>query len=170
MITTDTKLSGPLFEPNLGPRLLAANLRAALEVAPKLGQALRAAYSGGIVRHGPGRYGHIGDQVRQVTQVAGDTVAVRVFAAGRAAFRAIFLEKGTVGHFIGARGFGTGRRQRPGQRRALKIPTGSGPIFRRYAHHPGAPAFHVAERTLEAQKAALLPIYQREIAKELGAT
>jgi len=169
MITTTAATTGPLFERGLAQRLLAANLRAATDAAPKLGEALAAAYAG---HRGPGRYGHLSASIRHVVQVAGNTVAVRAFPAGKPAFKAVFLERGTRGPHRGGRsGIVLPREKRDRQARlaghaaALKI----GPLFRRSAQPHGAPAFHVAERTLEAQWPGLQLMFQRALAAEVGA-
>src|SRR5262245_58711622 len=75
----------------------------AMQDAVKLvAEKLKSNLSGGLVRIGPGRYGHIAPQIQAETRQAGDDqVLGRVHAVGKAAFRAPILERGAVAHFIG---------------------------------------------------------------------
>jgi hypothetical protein len=66
-----------------------------------------------------------------------------------------------VAHFITARG------RRP--RRALAFSAAGGLVFRRFVHHPGTPAERVMGRTLDEQWPTVRAIYEREIAREVGA-
>jgi hypothetical protein len=147
-----TTAKGPLFAGTIN--LLAANVRASNEHERILGGMVRSAYTS---HRGPGRYGHLADNVRTQTTVAGDSVAARIFPAPRVAFKARFLESGTTGHFITARRRG---------RRALMLGPG---IFRPYVHHPGTRGLHILERLRQAYAPQATLIQQREIAKELGA-
>lgn len=169
LIATETKASGPLFAK---PDLLEALVRASNQAERVLGPAVRAAYSGGIVRRGPGRFGHVADLWRTQTAVTGFNVTTRVFPQGKGAFKALFLEQGHRGpHRGGLQRVGPrDRRDRAARRRghaaALALPGG---IFRRYVQPFGAPAFHVLERVLDAQWPRVQPLFGAELGKELGA-
>lgn len=172
MITADVKVSGPVLTGRIN--LLSANLRAGNEIERLLGPRVRAAYTGGIVNRGPGRYGHLGDSIRTRTTVINGAAVTIVGPSGKAAFKASILEEGARAHFIGARAFGTAfgtgrRRQRKGRRRALAIRVGGGVVFRPYAHHPGIQAFRPLERVRVASERDFVAIQKREIRKELGA-
>ena len=170
MIQATTTATGPLFAK---PNLLEALLRASRFAEPVLGQAVKRAYSGGIVRRGPGRFGHVADVWRTQTIADGWKVTTRVFPSGKAAFKTVFLEKGTRGpHRGGIQGIfprdrrDTRARRAGGHAPALKLPGG---IFRRSARPMGAPAFHVAERVLAAEWPHVQPLFEHEVSKEVGA-
>lgn len=170
MITVTT--TGRIFEK---PNLLLANVRAGEAAEAVLGPALRAAFSGGIVRRGPGgRYGHLSDAWHSNTTTDGSKVTTRVFPKGPAAFKAVFLEKGTRAPHKGGRVrgmiFPRDRRERAAKRTghaaALRLPGG---IFRRNVFTSGMRAFRPVGRTLETKWPTVKALYDREIARELGA-
>ena len=167
MIQVEAKITGPLFDK---PDLLLANVRAGNETERILGPAVRAAFSGGIVRRGPGRYGHVADVWRTQTVTNGWTVTTRVFPRGKAAFKALFLEEGRPSGLYHI--YPTMTRRRAGDaavRRhaaALKTPWG----FRRNVAPSPAPAFRVLARVLEAQWPRVQAVFARELGRAVGAS
>lgn len=166
----DAKVSGPLFGK---PDLLAALIRAGNQAEATLGPAVRAAYSGGIVRRGPGRYGHVADLWRTMTTTDGHAVTTRVFPQGKAAFRVPLLERGHRGpHRAGLQAIAPRDRRDRNARRAgghaaaLKLPGG---VYRRLVRPQGAAAFRVLEKTLHAQWPRVQPFFAAQLGKEVGA-
>ena len=74
-----------------------------------------------------------GNLIQSITAVKESDTRVVIYGAGRNSFLEYgkFLEFGTAPHVI-----------RPRERKALKIPTSKGFIFRKKVHHPGIRARH----------------------------
>ena len=107
------------------------------------------------MHRGPGRRGHAVEALAKSTyRSAGVGITGRVFGKGAAAFKLIFLEHGTVGHFISPR-----RRQG-----ALAFsPPGGTLLFRPYVHHPGAPAQHWSTQTQRDTSASVVGLIEDAI-------
>lgn len=153
------KAEGPLFQ---HPDLAASLARGMGEAVALAGQRMRQILSG---HRGPGRYGHLADAVRTQVIANGYNVQGRVYPGGKGAFKGVFLEKGTVGHFISPRIGGRRRSGAPVLRRRALVFNG---VFRPYAHHPGTTGVAFAERTLDETWPQVKAILQDAVVRPLG--
>jgi len=111
-------------------------------VVPAVQEATRLVFDharGILAAHpGPGHYGHSMDAIAQETRHAeGIGITGRVYGKGKAAFKLIFLEGGTAGHYIPPKG----------GRGVLAYQKGGELRFRPYAHHPGTKGIQWKTRT-----------------------
>jgi hypothetical protein len=121
------RVRGPLFAPGTAERALRDAMIQQMEL---MGTDVQRR-----IGLGPsGRYGHLRDQIEAAVAVAGPRVTGRVRAAGPAAFRMPWVERGTRPHVITPKGIRR-RGRRPG---ALRI----GQEFRPAVRHPGMRAQH----------------------------
>ncbi len=122
-----------------------------------LAQRLKGNLSGGYLRLGPGRYGHLAQAIQAEVRQTPDQVLGRVHATGKAAFRAPILERGAVAHYLA-----------PRRHRALRIREHGVDVLRAYAHHPGIPATHVFERTLTTSMSDVTSLFERYAVKAVA--
>jgi hypothetical protein len=88
------------------------------------------------IHRGPGRYGHLADQLTVQVRTKGQRVTGVMGPRGKAAYKLVFLERGARGHLITARA--SRRAERIGVPAPLAFHPQGGPlIFRQFAHHPG---------------------------------
>jgi hypothetical protein len=141
-------ISGPLFGPVTPERAL---LRGMATVVARLADDVRPR-----IAAGPGRYGHLANQIQGAVSTEGTRVVGRVAAQGKAAFRMVFLERGTRPHAIAPR---RRRRRRGASARRPAVlaigPRGAPVAFRATVQHPGMAAQHPLATTL-AQDAAMV--------------